>query len=128
MINFFIINIIIMVLINQININSQRKVKFFLIANLLVLFFVSNSAVQFLELLIVLFCGLYLFVNCYTVRYSSLRIKILNDIKKKKKITSETQLYNDRMKRFKKNNKSLMNKDVFTFFNAINNVFKKFFI
>jgi len=128
MINFFIINIIIMVLINQININSQRKVKFFLIVNLLVLFFVSNSAVQFLELLIVLFCGLYLFVNCYTVRYSSLRIKILNDIKKKKKITSETQLYNDRMKRFKKNNKSLMNKDVFTFFNAINNVFKKFFI
>jgi len=117
-----------MVLINQININSQRKVKFFLIVNLLVLFFVSNSAVQFLELLIVLFCGLYLFVNCYTVRYSSLRIKILNDIKKKKKITSETQLYNDRMKRFKKNNKSLMNKDVFTFFNAINNVFKKFFI
>jgi len=128
MINFFIINIIIMVLINQININSQRKVKFFLIVNLLVLFFVSNSAVQFLELLIVLFCGLYLFVNCYTVRYSSLRIKIINDIKKKKKITSETQLYNDRMKRFKKNNKSLMNKDVFTFFNAINNVFKKFFI
>jgi len=128
MINFFIINIIIMVLVNQININSQRKVKFFLTVNLLVLFFVSNSAVQFLELLIVLFCGLFLFANCYTVRYSSLRVKILNNIKKKKKITSETQLYNDRMKRFKKNNKSLMNKGVFTFFNSINDVFRKLFI
>ena len=117
-----------MILVNQIKINSQKKVKIFLIFNFFVLFIVSSSLVQFLELLIVLFCGLYLFANCYTIRYSSLRIKILNNIINNKKITSETQLYNDRMKRFKKSNKSLMSKDVFTLFNSINNIFKKFFI
>jgi len=128
MINFFIINIIVMILVNQIKINSQKKVLTFLIINFFVLFIVTNSFVQFLELLIVLFCGLYLFANCYTIRYSSLRIKILNDVINNKKITSETQLYNNRMKRFKKNNKSLMSKGVFTLFNSINNIFRKFFI
>lgn len=128
MINFFIINIIIMVLINQININSQKKVKFFLLINLFVLFLVSNSVIQFLEFLIILFCELYLFANCYVIRYSSLRIKILNDIKNKKKITTETQLYNDRMKRFKKNNTSLMNKGTFLLFNSVINIFRKIFI
>jgi len=128
MINFFIINIIVMILVNQIKINSQKKVLTFLIINFFVLFIVTNSFVQFLELLIVLFCGLYLFANCYTIRYSSLRIKILNDVINNKKITSETQLYNNRMKRFKKNNKSLMSKGVFTLFNSINNIFRRFFI
>jgi len=128
MINFFIINIVIMILVNQIKIDSQKKMKIFLIINLLILFFVSNSAVQLLEFLIVLFCGLYLFANCYTIRYSSLRILILNEVANKKKITTEEKLYNDRMKRFKKNNKSFMNKRVFILFNSINNVFRKFFI
>jgi len=117
-----------MVLINQININSQKKVKFFLLINLFVLFLVSNSVIQFLEFLIILFCELYLFANCYVIRYSSLRIKILNDIKNKKKITTETQLYNDRMKRFKKNNTSLMNKGTFLLFNSVINIFRKIFI
>ncbi len=74
-----------MALINQIKINSTKKVKIFLIINLLFLFFFSNSIFQFFELITVLFCGLYLFANCYTIRYSSLRIKILNEIIKKKK-------------------------------------------
>ena len=117
-----------MALINQIKINSTKKVEIFLIINLLFLFFFSNSIFQFLELIIVLFCGLYLFANCYTIRYSSLRIKILNEIIKKKKITSENKLYTDRMKRFKKNNKSLMNEKTFRVFNFINNIFKKLFI
>ena len=117
-----------MILVNQIKINSQKKVLTFLIINFFVLFIVTNSFVQFLELLIVLFCGLYLFSNCYAIRYSSLRIKILNDIIKSKKITSEEQLYNDRIKRFKKNNKTLMDKRAFTLFNSVNNIFRKFFI
>ena len=128
MISFFIINIITMILINQVNINSQKKVKFFLIINLLILFFLSSSLIQFLELLIVLFGGLFLFANCYSIRYSSLRIRILNDIKNKKKITTETQLYNDRMKRFEKSNKSFMNKGTFSLFNAVSNIFRRIFI
>jgi len=128
MINFFIINVITMVLINQLKINSQKKVKLFLIINLSILFFLSSSIVKFLELLIVLFSGLFLFANCYTIRYSSLRIRILNDIKNKKKITSEIQLYNDRMKRFKKSNNSFMNKRLFSLFNSVINIFRKIFI
>lgn len=117
-----------MVLINQLKINSQKKVKLFLIINLSILFFLSSSIVKFLELLIVLFSGLFLFANCYTIRYSSLRIRILNDIKNKKKITSEIQLYNDRMKRFKKSNNSFMNKRLFSLFNSVINIFRKIFI
>jgi hypothetical protein len=128
MINFFIINIIVMVLINQVKINSKKKVIFFLIINSLVLFFVSSSLVQTIELLIVLFCSLFLFANCYTIRYSSLRIKILNDLIQRKKITSEMQLYNERIKRFKKNNKGIMNKSTFLLFNYMNNFFRKLFI
>ena len=128
MINFFIINIIVMILINQIKINSKKKVIFFLIINSLILFFVSSSLVQTIELLIVLFCSLFLFANCYTIRYSSLRIKILNDLIQGKKITSEMQLYNERIKRFKKNNKGIMNKSTFLLFNYMNNFFRKLFI
>lgn len=128
MISFFIANIIVMVIINQARVNSKTKVLFYLIINLLILIYISTSLIQFIELLIVLLSTLYLFANCYTIRYSSLRIKILNDLIKKKKITSEEELYINRIKRFKNKNKSFMNKHTFVLFNSINEFFRKIFI
>ena len=128
MISFFIANIIVMVIINQARVNSKTKVLFYLIINLLILIYISTSLIQFIELLIVLLSTLYLFANCYTIRYSSLRIKILNDLIKKKKITSEEELYINRIKRFKNKNKSFMNKHTFILFNSINEFFRKIFI
>ena len=117
-----------MVIINQARVNSKTKVLFYLIINLLILIYISTSLIQFIELLIVLLSTLYLFANCYTIRYSSLRIKILNDLIKKKKITSEEELYINRIKRFKNKNKSFMNKHAFILFNSINEFFRKIFI
>ena len=128
MISFFIANIIVMVIINQARVNSKTKVLFYLIINLLILIYISTSLIQFIELLIVLLSTLYLFANCYTIRYSSLRIKILNDLIKKKKITSEEELYINRIKIFKNKNKSFMNKHTFILFNSINEFFRKIFI
>lgn len=127
MIKFFFINLTTMIIINQFRINSKNKVLFFLIINYLFLFLTFNSIIHFIEMSIVMLCSLFLFANCYTIRYSSLRIKILNDIKKKKKITSEYQLYKERIKRFKKNKNSLMNKNFFLLFNYANNFFKYLF-
>lgn len=117
-----------MIMINQIKINPLKKVKLFLIINLFILFYITNSIAQSLELFIVLACGLYLFANCYTIRHSSLRIKILSNLLDKKKVTSELELYNDRIKRFKKKNQNIMNKTTFSLFNFIYNILRKIFI
>ena len=117
-----------MIIINQIKISSKLKVIFYIITNLLILFFIHNSPIDFIELSIVMFCSLFLFANCYTIRYSSLRIRILNDLIRKKKIISESQLYNERISRFKQKNSNLMNQNFFIIFNLVASFFKKIFI
>ena len=128
MINFFIINVLSMIIINRFRINSCKKIIYFLVFNLFAIILISISIYQFIEFLIFLVCILYLFVNFYTVRYSSLRIKILNDLILNKKIITENDLYLDRKIRIEGQKANFMNKKLFIFVNFLVNLLKKILI
>ena len=71
---------------------------------------------------------LYLFVNFYTVRYSSIRIRILNDLCLNKKIMTENDLYLDRKIRLEGGDTSFMSKKLFIFINFLVNLLRKILI
>jgi hypothetical protein len=124
--NFFIINLFVIILINRIKIKASSKILLFFISIFTFNLYISDNYIIFLELLILLLCSVHIFINIYTVKYSSVRIEILNYIVKKKKY-DDNELYLDRKNRFKKNNKSLMKKEIFTFINVIISFFRRCF-
>ena len=126
MINFFIINIFSIIIINQLKISSTKKIIFFFVLNLLIIFKFSNNIHQFFEFLILLICMLFIFVNFYTARYSSLRIKILHDLQQNKKIISEKDLYFNRKRRLEGAESSFMQKKLFVLINFLVNLIQKF--
>jgi hypothetical protein len=124
--NFFLINLFVIILINRIKIKASSKILLFFISIFTFNLYISDNYIIFLELLILLLCSVHIFINIYTVKYSSVRIEILNYIVKKKKY-DDNELYLDRKNRFKKNNKSLMKKEIFTFINVIISFFRRCF-
>jgi len=126
MINFFLINIFSIIIINQLKISSTKKIIFFFVLNLLIIFKFSNNIHQFFEFLILLICMLFIFVNFYTARYSSLRIKILHDLQQNKKIISEKDLYFNRKRRLEGADSGFMQKKLFVLINFLVNLIQKF--
>ena len=124
--NFFLINLIVIILINRLKIKAINKILLFFISIFTFNLHISDNYIIFIELLILLLCSTHIFVNIYTVKYSSVRIEILNYIINKKKY-DDNKLYLDRKNRFKKNNKSLMKKEIFTFINVIISFFRSCF-
>ena len=90
------------ILINQINISIKYKlltnIIFFIIYSYLYLDNLKNLALS----VIVYFNFLYIFINFYTTKISSIRIRILESIKLNQPILTEQLLYNDRSLRIKK--------------------------
>ena len=124
--NFFLINLIVIILINRLKIKAINKILLFFISIFTFNLHISDNYIIFIELLILLLCSVHIFINIYTVKYSSVRIEILNYIINKKKY-DDNKLYLDRKNRFKKNNKSLMRKEIFTFINVIISFFRSCF-
>ena len=113
MISILILNIISMTIINLFKINSQKKIIFFFLINFICIVFISDNIFSLIEYLIFLICVLYIFINFYTIRYSSIRIEILRDLSLGKKIISEEDLYNNRKKRLEDVNETFMKKKLF---------------
>ena len=113
MISFLILNIISMIVINFFKINSLKKIVFFFLINFVYIIFISSNLYSLIEHLIFLICVLYIFVNFYTIRYSSIRLEILKDLSLGKKIISEEDLYNNRKKRLEDVNTTYMKKNLF---------------
>lgn len=128
MINFLVLNFISMIIINLFKINSLKKIVFFVIINFIVVLYFSNSFIELIQYLVFLISMLYIFINFYTIRYSSIRIKILNDLNNGKNIISEKDLYDDRRNRIEINNSSFMKKGLFQFILLIVKVLKKMLI
>ncbi len=92
---------IITVIINFFPIRSNFKILYNLILNFALIF---NLAVNIDELVIYIFVYLsylYIILNIYTTRYSSIRLKIMEGIENKKQY-SDIKLFEDRKKRFKR--------------------------
>lgn len=125
MINFFIFNLVSMMIINQIKINSLKKILYFVIINFVIIFFISSNTSEVFEKIIFLISILFLFVNCYTIRNSSIRIEILKNLKMKQNIITEKELYQSRKERLENLNATFMKKNLFVFINIIVNFLKK---
>ena len=124
-IKILIIFCIVTFFINFLSIRSNFKIFLNLIINLIVISYQSINLDQLVLNLFVYTCFLYIILNIYTTRYSSIRIKIMESIKLKKKY-SELMLFKDREKRFKKN---IKNKDTImqpVLFNLLSNFVKIF--
>ena len=119
MINFIIFNLISMIIINQIKINSLKKILYFIIINFILIFFISKNIYEVFEKIILLISMLFLFINCYTVRYSSIRIEILKNLSIKQTIITEKELYQSRKERLENSNTTFMKKNLFIFINVI---------
>ena len=92
---------IITIIINFFPVRSNFKILYNLILNFTLIF---NLAVNIDELVIYTFVYLsylYIILNIYTTRYSSIRLKIMEGIENKKQY-SDLKLFEDRKKRFQR--------------------------
>lgn len=92
---------IITIIINFFPVRSNFKILYNLILNFALIF---NLAVNIDELVIYIFVYLsylYIILNIYTTRYSSIRLKIMEGIENKKQY-SDLKLFEDRKKRFQR--------------------------
>ena len=117
-----------MIIFNQFKISSTKKIVYFSILNFVIAIIISYNIYQFIEFLIFLISILYLFVNFYTVRYSSLRIRILKDLTLNKEIMTEKDLYLDRKTRLEDEETSFMKKKLFIFIDLLINILKRILI
>ena len=104
LIKLLIIFSILTILINLLQIRSINKVKINLLFAIIVIFNFSYNLNTLLVNSLLYLCILYVFLNIYTTRYSSIRINLMNSIVLNKKIITENDLYKDRANRFKRNN------------------------
>ena len=116
------------ILINLIKINSKNKILINLLASFILIIKISESFDLFAVNVFAYLCFLYILLNIYTTRYSSIRISLMNSIIKKKKIFSEEKLLKDRMKRFKKTNESIMGYNLFYVTDKLVGIFRKFLL
>ena len=113
LIKLLIIFSILTILINLLQIKAISKVKINLLFAIIVIFNFSYNLNTLLVNLLLYLCFLYVILNIYTTRYSSIRINLMNSIVLNKKIITENELYKDRANRFKRNNKSIMSPSLF---------------
>ena len=128
LIKLLIIFSILTILINLLQIRSINKVKINLLFAIIVIFNFSYNLNTLLVNLLLYLCFLYVILNIYTTRYSSIRINLMNSIVLNKKIITENELYKDRANRFKRNNKSIMSPSLFYVLDKLVRIFRSMLI
>ena len=102
LIKLLIIFLILTILINMFPIRSINKVKINLLFSIVVFYNYSSNLDTLLVNLLLYLCFLYVILNIYTTRYSSIRMNLMNSIIFKKKLITEKDLYKDRERRWEK--------------------------
>ena len=123
MIELLFINLICFILLNRFNSSSSTKILINFLINLSFII-ATNNFLNFIEKFIFYMSILYLIINIYTIKYSSLRFLILKSLYSKKKIPSENWLYLDRKKRIK-SKKTFMKFELFFIVNIFVKSLKK---
>lgn len=115
------------IIVNQIVSGSKKKLTLIFFFNIGVIYFFFQSI--FLDLFVYYLCLQFLFLNIYTIKYSSIRYQILDKIIKKETIPSEKWLYENRLSRLEnnKNKKIIMQNKVFYFLRLIIKFFNLLF-
>ena len=116
------------VLINLFRTTSKNKIIFNIFISSILIIKLSDDLDNLIINAMTYLCFVYIILNIYTTRYSSIRMNLMNAIINKKKILTEEKLFRDRIKRFKKNNKSIMSYNLFNATDKLVNIFRKFFL
>lgn len=124
MIEILTLNLIFFIIFNRFNLGSIVKILINFFINILFFIINYNNFLGLIELFIFYLSILFIILNIYTIRYSSLRFLILKNIYLKKKIPSENWLYRDRMIRIK-SKRTFMRFELFYILNLIVNSLKK---
>lgn len=124
MIEILTLNLIFFVIFNRFNLGSIVKILINFFINIFFFIINYNNFLGLIEFFIFYLSILFIILNIYTIRYSSLRFLILKNIHLKKKIPSENWLYRDRMIRIK-SKKTFMRFELFYILNLIVNTLKK---
>ncbi len=93
--------ITITIIINFFPIRSNFKILYNLILNIALIFYLAINIDELVIYLFIYLSFLYIILNIYTTRYSSIRLKIMDGIENKKKY-NDLKLFEDRRKRFKR--------------------------
>ena len=93
--------ITITIIINFFPIRSNFKILYNLILNIALIFYFAINIDELVIYLFIYLSFLYIILNIYTTRYSSIRLKIMDGIENKKKY-NDLKLFEDRRKRFKR--------------------------
>lgn len=125
MIELLILNLLYFFILNTLKINSYHKLLVNIVFNLTYIFSKRLELIYLIELIVFYISLLYLFLNIYLIRYSSLRVEILLRILKYNKIPTELWLYNDRKKRMTSKNTTFMKAGLFKFINYLVLILKK---
>jgi hypothetical protein len=124
MIELLFFNVIYFILLNRFNTSSSTKILINLLINLSYIIATNNSFLNIVEKFIFFMSILYLIINIYTIKYSSLRFLILKRLYSKKKMPSENWLYLDRKKRIE-TKKTFMRFELFFIINIFVKSLKK---
>ena len=128
LIELFFIFLFLTILINLIKISPREKIIINMLASFVLIFkFSYNFDTMIINMLFYL-CFLYVILNIYTTRYSSIRMNLMNSMILKKKIISEKELFENRAKRFNKKNKSIMSFNLFYITDKLVKIFRNLFI
>ena len=125
MIELLILNLLYFFILNTLKINSYHKLLVNIVFNLTYIFSKRLDLIYSIELTVFYISLLYLFLNIYLIRYSSLRVEILLRILKYNKIPTELWLYHDRKKRMTPKNTTFMKAGLFKFINYLVLILKK---
>ncbi len=116
------------VLINLFRTTSKNKIIFNIFISSILILKLSDNLDNLIINAMTYLCFLYIILNIYTTRYSSIRMSLMNAIINKRKILTEEKLFQERIKRFEKNNKSIMSYNLFYATDKLVNIFRKFFL
>ena len=125
LINFLIFITLVTIIINQINIETKTKILLNVICYIIYIKLNHSNLQDTLEVSVIYFNYMYIVLNIFTTRFSSIRIRIIEELMNEMKVIDEEQLYIDRNERL---NNKLQSKFLLNMITSIILIFRKILI
>ena len=125
LINFLIFITLVTIIINQINVETKTKILLNVICYIIYIKLNHSNLQDTLEVSVIYLNYMYIVLNIFTTRFSSIRIRIIEELMNEMKIIDEEQLYIDRNERL---NNKLQSKFLLNMITSIILIFRKILI
>jgi len=125
LINFLIFITLVTIIINQINAETKTKILLNVICYIIYIKLNYSNLQDTLEVSVIYFNYMYIILNIFTTRFSSIRIRIIKELMNEMKVMDEEQLYIDRNERL---NNKLQSKFLLNMITSIILIFRRILI